>query len=59
MTLITRDVNKSFSDWLKALADTEVRKEINFTIHFFLDLYNELIKSPSSNIKALAKNFYD
>lgn len=58
-TIISRDVEKSFQDWLEAMADKEVRDEINYTIHFFLDLYNELLKSEFPTLKALAKNLYD
>ncbi|MDE6562007.1 MAG: hypothetical protein K2K75_11555 [Muribaculaceae bacterium] len=58
-TRIFLDIERSFPDWLEAIADKEVRMEIEEMVHFFLDIYNELVKSPSPTFKALAKNFYD
>lgn len=53
------DIDRSFPNWLVALGDEEVRKEIDETMNYFLGMYNEIVKSPSSSIRALAKNFYD
>ncbi|MDE5998316.1 MAG: hypothetical protein K2G77_08930 [Muribaculaceae bacterium] len=58
-TRIFLDIERSFPDWLDAIADSEVRKEIKEMTHYFLDVYNELVKSPSPTLKALARNFYD
>lgn len=58
-TRLFLDIEKSYPNWLAALGDEEVRKEIHETINYFLAMYNELVKSPSQSIKALAKNFYD
>lgn len=53
------EIDRGFHDWPEAFADPEIIKEIRDLINFCLDLYNELVKSPSSSIKALAKHFYD
>lgn len=58
-TRIFLDIEKTFPNWLEAIGDSDVRKEINDMISFFLTVYNELVKSPSPTIKALARNFYD
>ncbi len=58
-TRIFLDIEKTFPDWLPALGDAEVRKEINSMIDFFLAIYYELVKSASPSLKALSKNFYD
>ncbi|MDE6479928.1 MAG: hypothetical protein K2L45_06620 [Muribaculaceae bacterium] len=58
-TRIFLDIEKTLPNWLEAIGDSDVRKEINDMISFFLTVYNELVKSPSPTIKALARNFYD
>lgn len=57
-TRIFMDIEKSFPNWLSALGNPEVDAAIRGMIDFFLDLYNELIKSPSPSVRALARNFY-
>lgn len=58
-THIFLDIERSFRDWLEAIADKEVRMETEEMLRFFLGIYNELVKSPSPTFKALAQNFYD
>ncbi len=58
-TRIFLDIERSFPNWLEALGDREVRREINEMMHYFLTVYNELVKSTSPTIKALSRNFYD
>lgn len=58
-TLFVQEIDRAFPSWLAALADEEIRTTIRTTIRYFIDVYNELVKSPSPSLKALAENFYD
>ena len=53
------EIDRKSQSWLEAVADPDINREIRAMISFCLELYNELVKSPSPSIKALASNFYD
>lgn len=53
------EIDRNSRSWLDAIADPDINKEIRELISFCLDLYNELVKSPSPSIKALSRHFYD
>lgn len=57
-TRILYDIEKSFPNYLEAIGSPEIMSEVRSTVEFFISLYNELCKSTSPAVKALAGNFY-
>ena len=58
-TRIFYDIEKSFPNYPEAIGSPEILSEVSSTVRYFIDLYNELCKSSSPAIKALAENFYE